>query len=57
MVGAYHLIIVHCLNKGDIPLFNGIDDRGGKLEIDVVHMNDVRLELVKQLAKLSFCLG
>ena len=53
MVGTYHLIVVNRLHKRNISLFHGIDHRRSKLEVDIIHVNHVRLEIVQNLAQLA----
>ena len=49
MVRANHLIIVHGLHKGYVPLFYSVDNRGCELKIDIVHVNYIRLKFFKNL--------
>ena len=56
VVGAEHLHIVHRLHHGHPAFRPGADDRGRQLEIDVVEMDEVRLELPDDLLQLPFCL-
>jgi len=55
VIGADHLIVVYGLHQRNPFFLDPVNDGGGQLEVDVVHMNDVRAECINNLHDFLFC--